>query len=120
MNKTKIKYIIIAVLFMAITTTTYCAFVKSVEKTGTIEVKESTTIFLNNTDFLVKVQALDSSITSVDKNTDLTRATTIASENLTDSHIVSTSNSNMPTYLWVDNGTIYYYTVANTINLNNE
>ena len=120
MNKTKIKYIIIAVLFMAITTTTYCAFVKSVEKTGTIEVKESSTTFLNNTDFLAKVQTLDSSITSVDKNNDLTRSTTISSENLNDSHIVSTSNSNIPTYLWVDSETIYYYTVADTINLNNE
>lgn len=117
MNKTKIKYIIIAVLFMAITTTTYCAFVKSVEKTGTIEVKESSTTFLNNTDFLAKVQALDSSITSVDKNNDLTRSNTIASENLTDSHLVSTNDSNMPTYLWIDNGTIYYYTVAMTINI---
>lgn len=119
MNKTRLKYIIIAILFMAITTNTFCAFIKSVEKTGTIQTKELSTKFLNNSEFLAKIQVLDSTITSVDKTTDLTQVTTIPTVTLTDENIVSTSDSSMPIYLWIDGGTIYYFTGATTIDLNN-
>lgn len=114
----KIKLLIIFASFFVIIGTTYCAFTVNVEKTGTIEVKELSTTFLNDTDFLTKVQTIDSSITSIDKNNDLVRSMEISDENLIDTNIVSTSDSNVPIYLWVDNGTIYYYTVATTVNLN--
>jgi hypothetical protein len=77
------------------------------------------TKFLNNSDFLAKIQVLDSTITSVDKTTDLTQLTTIPTVNLTDENIVSTNDSSMPTYLWIDGGTIYYFTGATVIDLNN-
>ena len=118
MDKIKIKLAFIIILFTFIITPTICAFVKNVEKTGSIQAKELSTTFLNDTDFLTKVQTLDPTITSIDKNTDLTRTNTIANENLTDSNIVSTSTSSVPTYLWIENNTIYYYTVATSIDLN--
>ena len=118
MNKTKLKIVLIAILFTGITQATYCAFINSVQKTGTIQTTELSTTFLNNSDFLTKIQALDSSITTVDKNTDLTRVTTTPTVTLTDDNIVSTSSSSVPTYLWIENGNLYYYTAAVTIDLN--
>lgn len=119
-DKTKFKILLIIMLFTSIITTTLCAFTTSVEKTGTIEAKELSTTLFEDTDFLTKVQTMDPTITSIDKSTDLTRTTSIAQEKLIDSNIVSTSESSVPTYLWVENGTIYYYTVANSVNLNSD
>ena len=117
-DKIKIKLVLIIILFSLIITPTICAFVKNVEKTGSIQAKELSTTFLNDTDFLIKVQTLDPTITSIDKSTDLTRRDSIAEENLTDSNIVSTPTSSVPTYVWIENNTIYYYTVATSIDLN--
>ncbi len=120
MDIKRLKIILILVLLVSITTTsTLCIFTKYVEKTGTIQTKELSTVFLNNNDFLAKVQVLDSSITSIDKTTDLTRVTTTPQVTLTDANIVSTDSSNVPTYLWIESGTIYYYTAAVTIDINN-
>ena len=115
----KIKFLIIFVLMLFVFTGTYCVFTKSVTKTGTIETKELSAVFLNNNDFLTKIQVLDSSITSVDKTTDLYRVTTLPTVTLTDDNKVSTNASSMPIYAWIDNNTIYYYTGAVTIDLNN-
>ncbi len=119
MDKKRIKILLILTLFISISVpSTYCIFTKYVEKTGTIETKELSTTFLNNNDFLAKVQTLDASITSINKTTDLTKVTTTPQVTLTDANIVSTNNSSVPTYLWIENGTIYYYTVAETIDIN--
>ena len=115
----KIKVLIISLLLTGIITGTYCAFTISVEKNGSIETTELSTTLLNNSDFLDKVKNLDSSITSIDKTTDLNRITTVPTVQLTSDNIVSTQESNVPVYLWIDNGTIYYYTSATNIDINN-
>lgn len=115
----KIKIGLILVLIACISTATYCAFTTSVEKTGSIQTKELSTTFLNNNDLLTKVQVLDSSITTIDKTTDLTRYTSVPTINLSNDNIVSTTESSVPIYLWIDNGTIYYYTIATNIDINN-
>ena len=115
----KYKYILIIVLLMAITTTTYCAFTKGVEKTGSITTVESSAVFLNNNDFLTKIQVLDSSITSIDKTTDLNRVTAIPSQTFTSDNLFSTPESKMPIYVWIENNTINYYSGATNIDLNN-
>ena len=73
---------------------------------------------LDNTEFLTKIQVLDSSITSVDKTTDLNRVTSIPSVSFTDDNLFSTSSSSLPIYVWVDNGVINYYSGADDIDLN--
>ena len=115
----KIKIAIILLLMVFVVKNTYAAFVVSDNETGTIVTKELSTTFLGNAEFLVKVQTLDSSITSVDKTTDLVRITSVPSVSFTDSNIVSTSSSSVPIYLWVESGTIYYYTIATNVDLNN-
>lgn len=117
--KTKYKIFLILILFSCIFTYTLCAFTTSVEKTGTIETTELSTVLLSNNEFLTKLQTLDSSITSVDKENDLTRANSIEDTYLNDNYVFSTTTSNVPTYLWIDNGIIYYYTIATNIDLNN-
>ena len=114
----KIKLLIIFTLLLGVVSYTYCAFTKSVEKEGTIQTKELSTVFLDNNAFLLKVQALDSSITSIDK-TSLVRETSIPTIQLTNNNIVSTTGSSVPTYLWINNGVIYYYTIATSIDINN-
>lgn len=116
--KSKIKILLIILLFSCVFTYTICAFSISVEKNGTIQTTELSTILLDDNDFLTKIQTLDSTITSIDKENDLTRSSTINDEVLNDSHVFSTSTSNVPTYLWIDNGTIYYFTIATSIDLN--
>lgn len=115
----KIKIVVILLLLFSIVTTTYCAFVVSVTKNGSITTKELSTTFLSNNDLLTKVQNLDSTITSIDKNNDLTRSLSVPTISLTVDNIVSTSSSSVPIYLWIDSGTIYYYTIATTVDLNN-
>ena len=115
----KFKISLIALLLIALPAITYCAFTTSVEKTGSIETKELSTKLLDNNDFLTKVQTLDSSITTLDKTTHLTRYTSVPTITLSSDNIVSTNDSSVPTYLWIDNGTIYYYTIATNIDLNN-
>lgn len=41
-------------------------------------------------------------------------------DTLTNDNIVSTDESNVPTYIWFDNGTLYYYSIANTIYMNKD
>ena len=41
-------------------------------------------------------------------------------DSLNDDNLVSTDTSNVPTYIWFDNGKIYYYSVANTIYMNQD
>ena len=115
----KYKKLFIFVLMLFVFTGTYCVFTKTVTKTGSIETKELSAVFLDNNDFLTKIQVLDSSITSVDKTTDLYRVTTLPTVTLTSDNLVSTTTSSMPIYAWVDNNTIYYYTGATNIDLNN-
>lgn len=115
----KIKIVVILLLLFSIVATTYCAFVVSVTKNGSITTKELSTTFLSNNDLLTKVQNLDSTITSIDKNNDLTRETNTPNITLTNDNLVSTAQSSVPIYLWVENGTIYYYTIATNIDLNN-
>ena len=62
-------------MFFALFTGTYCVFTKSITKTGSIETVETSAVFLDNTDFLTKIQVLDPTITTVDKTTDLNRVT---------------------------------------------
>lgn len=115
----KLKFLVISLLLVLVVSTSYAAFTANDLETGTIETKELSTSFLNNADLLAKVQVLDSSITSVDKTTDLVRITSVPSVSFTDSNIVSTSSSSVPIYLWVESGTIYYYTIATNVDLNN-
>lgn len=114
----KIKILLIIVLFSCAFTATYCAFSVTLEKSGTIQTTELSAKFLDDNDFLTKIQELDSTITNIDKENDLNRANTIANEYLTDDNIFSTSDSNVPIYLWIDNGTINYYTIAVTVDFN--
>lgn len=114
----KIKILLIIVLFSCVFTATYCAFSVTLEKSGTIQTTELSAKFLDDNDFLTKIQELDSTITNIDKENDLNRANTIANEYLTDDNIFSTSDSNVPIYLWIDNGTINYYTIAVTVDFN--
>ena len=67
MKKNSIKLLLILLICSSISIPTLSAFVKNVEKTGTIQTKELSTAFLSNSDLLIKIQALDSSITEVDK-----------------------------------------------------
>ena len=115
----KYKYILIIVLLMAITSVTYCAFTTGVEKTGNITTVELSAVFVNNNDFLTKIQVLDSSITSIDKTTDLNRVTTVPSQTFTSDNLFSTTESKMPIYVWIENNTINYYSGATNIDLNN-
>lgn len=115
----KLKLLLIYVLIIGIVGTTYCAFTLSVEKTSSIQTKELSAKFLDNAELLIKVQNLDSSITSIDKNNDLNRILTLPTVTLTEDNLVSTNDSSMPIYLWIDNNTIYYYTGATNIDLNN-
>ena len=116
--KSIFKILLIVVLFTSLFFCTFCAFTVNVEKTGTIQTIELSTILLDDDDFLDKIQTLDSSILSVDKENDLVRAVSINDEYLTDNYIFSKDEASVPTYLWIDNGTIYYYTVATSIDLN--
>lgn len=120
MNKIKILIILLLVLVIGIGAGTYCAFTNYVEKSGTIQVNELSTKLLNNSDFIIKLQQLDNTIISVNKETDLVKVETIPNINLSNNNIVSTSDSNVPTYLWIDNSVIYYYTIATSIDLNNQ
>lgn len=118
--KNKINVLLLVLILLVFSVAgTYCAFVYSHEYSTSIEANELSTTFLNNEDFLEVVQALDSTITSIDKTTDLHRVTTIPTVELDNDNIVSTSNSSVPTFLWVENGVLYYYTVAVTIDINN-
>ena len=114
----KIKILLIIVLFSCVFTATYCAFSVTLEKSGTIQTTELSAKFLDDNDFLTKIQELDSTITTIDKENDLTRSNTITNEYLTEDNIFSTSDSNVPIYLWIDNGVIYYYTVAIIVDFN--
>lgn len=119
-SKVKIIWALLILLFFSIVgVCTYCAFTSSYEDTGSIETVELSTVFLSNADFLAKVQALDPTIVSIDKTTDLNQVTSVPTVELTDDNIVSTANSSVPTYLWVDNGVLYYFTAAVTIDINN-
>ena len=110
---------VISLLLVLVVSTSYAAFTANDLETGTIETKELSAKFVSNTELLAKVEALDSSITSVDKTTDLVRITTLPTVSLTSSNLVSTNDSSVPIYLWVNNGIIYYYTIATTVDLNN-
>lgn len=117
MCNNKLRIIVILILLISFSAT-YCVFTKNVEKTGSIQVEDLSNTLLNNSEFLSKVQNLDSSIISINKITDLNRVATLPTVELNDSNIVSTSNSNVPTYLWIENGNIYYYTIAEVIDIN--
>ena len=116
--KNKLYILLILCLISTISYGTYSAFVVNIVKTGNINTKELSTKFLNDSDFLTKVSLLDSTITSIDKTTDLTRELNEPTVTLTDDNLVSTSDSSVTIYLWIDNGTIYYYTIATNIDLN--
>ena len=118
----KIKILLIILLVCAFSVTgTYCVYVKTVTNTDQVYIEPLTTTFLDNDAFLAKVQALDPTITSIDKTTDLHRATEVPDIELTDANIVSDGTyDEVPTYLWVDNGVLYYYTAADNIYINNE
>lgn len=47
------------------------------------------------------------------------RANSLANIEFTDDNIISLNDSRYPVYIWFDNGTIYYYTEASRIYLNN-
>jgi len=115
----KTKYLIILILLLSIFVPTYAVFTDGTTLNGSIQTKELSAVFLDNNDFLTQIQVLDSSITSIDKTTDLNRVTTVPTVTLTSDNLVSTSTSSMPIYAWVDNNTIYYYTGATNIDLNN-
>lgn len=114
----KLKLSLVALMLIAIPTITYCAFATGVEKTGSIQINELSAKFLDNTELLTKVQNLDSSIISIDKSTDLTRYTNVPTNSFTNDNLVSTNDSSMPIYLWIENNTIYYYTGATNIDFN--
>ena len=115
----KFKLLLILIMFCALFTGTYCVFTKSVTKTGSIETVESSATFLDNTDFLTKIQVLDPTITTVDKTNDLNRVTTLPSVTFTSDNLFSTQESKMPIYVWIDNNVINYYSGADNIDLNN-
>ena len=115
----KYMLLILPILLLTVFTSTYCVFTKSVSKTGSITTVESSATFLDNNDFLTKIQVLDSSITSVDKTSDLNRYTSIPNVTFTSDNLFSTTTSKMPIYVWIENNNIYYYTAADNIDLNN-
>lgn len=115
----KFKLLIIPILLLFMFSATYCVFTKSITKTGSIETVETSAVFLDNTDFLTKIQVLDPSIITVDKTSDLNRVTTLPTVTFTTDNLFSDQSSNMPIYVWIDNGTINYYTGADTVDLNN-
>lgn len=118
-NRNILKVLVLLILFTFTISITYCAFSLNVSKTGTIETNELSTTLLDNASFLTQVQTIDPSITTIDKTTDLNRSNTINNQYIDDTYVVSTASSNVPTFLWVDSGTIYYYTIAETIDINN-
>ena len=86
----KIKVLLIALLIVAFSITgTYFIFTVTQNEDASVYIEEKTTIFLSDDAFLDKVQALDPTIVSVDKTTDLHRVTTIPTVTLTDDNIVS-------------------------------
>ena len=105
----KTKYLIILILLLSIFVPTYAVFTDGTTLNGSIQTKELSAVFLDNNDFLTQIQVLDSSITSIDKTTDLNRVTTVPTVTLNSDNLVSTTTSSMPIYAWVDNNTIYYY-----------
>ena len=117
-NKFKIMLILLLVLSFLITGT-YCIFTYEYDYYGSVYSPEFSTTLLDNSSFLSKVQNIDSSITSIDKTTDLHRVTTVPTVSLTNENIVSTQSSGVPTFLWVDDGVLYYYTIAESIDINN-
>ena len=85
------------------------------------EKKEST--FITGPEFNAKIKQLagndgatndtnDTNITSIE------RANALPNFELNDNNIVSTNDSNTPTYVWFDNGTVYYYTEALNLYMN--
>jgi hypothetical protein len=121
----KIKVLLIVLLVAVFSVTgTYCIYATIQTEETDIYIEEKYTRFLEDDLFLDKVQALDPSITSIDKTTDLHRVTTIPTVTLTDDNIVSEAPPSsdspevVPTYLWVDNGVIYYFTIADDIDFN--
>lgn len=115
----KFKLLIIPIMLLFMFSTTYCVFTKSVTKTGSITTKALSATFVDNTEFLDKIQVLDSSITTVDKTNDLNRVTTLPTITFTSDNLFSDQSSSLPIYVWIDNGTINYYTGATTVDLNN-
>lgn len=115
----KIKIILILMLFLSVGASTYCAFLLNTSKNGTITTKELSTKFVSNSELLTIVKRLYSSITSIDKSTDLVRVTTRPQKYISEMETVSTYTSSVPIYLWVENGVIYYYTIAVNIDFNN-
>ena len=116
--KYKIKVLIVLFLLLFVVSSTYCVFVLNVVKTGNIEVNELSTVLLSDDLFLAKLQDLDPSITEVDKENDLTRSLDVPSVTFTDDNVFSMEEASVPAYLWIDDNTIYYYTIAEVIDLN--
>ena len=117
----KVKIFLVLLLISAFSVAgTYCVFVKTETDTREVYMVKLSTTFLANDDFLAKVQALDPTIVSIDKTTDLHRSTTVPNITLTDANIVSMDwSEEVSTYLWVDNGVLYYYTAADDVDINN-
>ena len=74
-------------------------------------------------DFNAKIKQLagnpDATKDTDDTNiTSIQRANSLPNFELTNNNIVSTNDSNTPTYVWFDNGTVYYYTEALNLYMN--
>jgi len=90
---------------------------------------ESTSTFVDGLSFLKKLKAL-ALITGTDENIINTENSSIRSfkwssgepleENKSTSHIVSTSSSKYPVYIWLTNGTAYLWSESLSVNLNND
>jgi len=121
------KKILILILFLFVSSgITYSAFIKTETKRGNINTTDLTSnaIMINNQNFQSKIKELYPSIDDnlIDKNL-LQRETDfekVDSLNLSADYNFSNDESNVPIYVWLDNNILYYYTIAQDVDLNNE
>lgn len=111
--------IAIFIIFFSVINT-YSAFTKNIEKTGSITTTELSSTFLSDSEFVEKVKqiATQSGVTIdetlIDKSL-IQRVNDLPNIEFTNENVVSTSDSDVPIYLWIENNIIYYYTIATNI-----
>ncbi len=114
----------IFIIFFSVVNT-YSAFTMNIEKTGSITTTSLSSTFLSDSEFVDKVKqiATKSGVTIdealIDKSL-IQRVNDLPTIEFTNENVVSTSDSDVPIYLWIENNVIYYYTIATNISQNND
>ena len=123
MGKRKILIIFICIFLLGLSSTiSYSAFIKYLKLRNRINTTTLTTKFLSDDDINTKIEEIYPSFNGNIEKDDFVRENNFDLVNELDlplDNIVSTEDSNVPIFLWIDNGTIYYYTIATNIDFNN-